>query len=162
MNPAEHLLEKYPCLVEKDLEELLSIASFHEVQAGENLVSIGELNFNYFLVIQGLLRNSVIDSKGEERTVLFTKEGEVSGSHHCVIMNLPSIENIVTLEPGLVASYDSLEVYRLSLENTNILRLQRDSYRENLSKEINKNLMHTTMSPEKRYLHLLEESPEIL
>ena len=61
---------RFTFLRREDMKFLLSISELRKVQTGDILLKEGEINSNVHLVLSGLLRSYVINSLGDERTVL--------------------------------------------------------------------------------------------
>lgn len=160
-SPGDFIHEKFPYLKESDIIALFSIIEFKQFAPGEVIVREGEYNYNLMIVTQGLLRNYVLDNDQDEITVLFTKEGQITTNYASVLFNQPSTEFVVAMESTVVGLCDHKLLEELSENNINLMKLQRDGFRENLMNEIKKNQSHTTLSAEERYLDFVKNNSDL-
>lgn len=63
-----------------DISGLVKITSVKRCKAGDVLAYAGDVNHNLFIVLKGMLRNHIVKTNGEERTMLLSSEGMISGS----------------------------------------------------------------------------------
>ena len=88
----------FPFIGLEDIKLIYSLGKLKRIKAGEIIIKAGDINYNGIFVLNGLLRNYVITNDGEERTLLFCKEGNQTGSHSTIFYNKPSTENIEAIE----------------------------------------------------------------
>lgn len=156
------LFKRFRYLQLTDLAQLYKIISIREYEAGELLAREGEM-YRYILgVRKGILRTYVLTADGEEKTVNLTEEGRFTSCGRCMLKQEPSCEFIMTLEKTKVIRVDAQHLKRLGTDNIRLLRLWTDGIEEALYEAVTRIQYMTTLSPERRYLYLLEHHPELI
>lgn len=70
-----------------DVTAMFDLVSLRTYKAGEVVLNAGEVNFNIYFVIKGLLRSHVIKTNGDERTVFLASEGLITASSRTFFMS---------------------------------------------------------------------------
>lgn len=161
-NPAEIITSKFPYLTQSDLEQLLSITEMRKVEAGEIILKPGDIGSCVITVLEGLLRNYLIDFNEEPRTTLFTSEGHQTGCYAGILKNEQSNEFIIAIEPSVILVTDAHKLDDLAVNNINLLRVQLEGFKAILLHEIIRNQEYTTLSPEERFISFRDENPSLL
>jgi len=146
----------------KDVALLLEMSSIRTVKTNEVIVRSGDLNYDMFLVLRGMLRAHVVKSNGDERTVHLASEGMIVGSPRTFGLGMPTNENITALEDSWLAVYDIRRFEELADKNPKIQKFYRDSLKRNFLEAVSRVEFHTVMSPEERYMHYQKNHPEII
>lgn len=161
-NPGQFLLDKFPYLKEEDLMTAFSIMELKQVPAGELVVSAGDMNYNYVMVVQGILRNYIITPQGEERTILFSAEGKNTGSYATIFSDRPATEYIDAIEPCVLALADMRNFEELADKNPRMMKAFKDGIKENLVDAIERLEDYTILSNEERYKRFFDKYPELI
>lgn len=156
------ILSKFPYITDDDIAQTLAVSSLRQLQPGETLIKEGELCYTSVMVIEGLLRNFHTTENGEEKTVLFIWEGESIAPYASVFLNKPATESTQAIEPTTVLSIDYREYNKLSSSNPRINQSHRHMLENALVQAIDRIDDFTLRSPEKRYLRMLKEQPELV
>ena len=159
---AKEVYGKFKYLGFAEIAALLKIARIKHLHAGEVLVKTGEWDHNLYTVIKGLLRNYIETSEGEEKTVLFTKEGMNTASSATVFHGKPANETIMAIEDSIVVAHDGREFEQLCLRYPQLIRLQNEALKMNMSDAVERIAYFTSMNPEERYVHFRNKYPDLL
>lgn len=153
-------ISKYISLTEAEKEAVISLAIFHAVKKGTILLKEGEKSNDGYFVLKGCIRSYYIVD-GEEKTTAFYTELEAL-TPHCVINKAPSEYYISCVEDSIVlVSNPDMEAEMFS-KFPKFETMCRILAEELLAKQqINFDAFKTS-SPEKRYLNLLEQRPDLL
>ncbi|MCF8256720.1 MAG: Crp/Fnr family transcriptional regulator [Flavobacteriales bacterium] len=145
----------------KEIALLLATARIKQVNPGEIILLEGDMNYNFIIVLKGLLRNYKIAANGEERNLLFSSEGTVTGNPR-MFADLPANENIAALEKSWIAEIDVRKFEALSKKSPVIQRFYTEALKRNLIDLVDRLQMHTVMTPPERYLFFLKHNPELV
>ena len=74
MDIIQVLRTRYPYLNEEKLAEILGMGEIVMLQEGDVFIKAGERNRKIGFVLQGIIRNYMINDSGEEVTVVFATE----------------------------------------------------------------------------------------
>lgn len=146
----------------KDIVLFLQIIKLKKVKAGDILVHTGSQNECFFVVLNGLLRNYVVMTSGDERTLRFTDEGRVSGTPNTLQDGRPANESIVALENSLIAQISRKEVEILSNERPNVRKFYLEHMKLGMLEMHEHISFHILLTPEERYQFLIENHPKLL
>lgn len=146
----------------KDIALLASIIEVKSLKAGDCLVKSGESNNNYFIVLKGMLRNYAELPDGEEVTMRLACEGMSTGTTSVLSDKLPATETIVAIENSMVASVNRKQLEKLVEERPNIALVYIDHLKEGVAEANEMIRIHTTMTPEERYIYFRDNHPEII
>lgn len=157
----EQIFRRFP-LDDKNFEELMKAISFKEIAPGTVLLSEGEVATKLFFVVRGCLRTYFIKEDGKDITAQFFVEDQIVASFESATTGIPSRAYIEAIEGSIVGSIP-LKVLEEILSRSTVMR-------EGFSRFLMKRLVYYMErcssyildSPEKRYLNLLENSPELV
>ncbi len=157
----EQLFRIFP-LDNEDFKELRIATSFKEVASGATLLSSGEIATKLFIVINGCLRLHFIKDDGTDVTSQFFVENQMVASFESALNETPSTEYIEAIEDSIVGSIQ-LKVFKKILHRSPLMQ---ELYRKFLEKRLAYYIGHYSSyildKPEKRYLKLLKNSPELV
>lgn len=145
-----------------DVVAIMALASVRSFKAGEVVLNAGDVNFNTYFVIKGLLRSHVIKTNGEERTVFLASERMITTSSRTFINGKASIETVTAIEDTWVAVTDSRRFDELADKRPSVQKFSKELMKRNMFEAITRLEFHTVMSPEERYLHIMEQRPELI
>ena len=158
----QRLLLRFPFLADEDKKQLWGISKLQRVKPGEILIREGELSYYHITVVKGLLRNYIITSEGEERTVLLVAEQMSTGCSDTIFRNEPAGEIIEAIEPTLGVLVDTRELDKLAHSNTALLRLQKLMIQKMLNESVLHIRFHTVLTPEERFLELQKQRSDLI
>ena len=154
-------LEKYVTLTEEEKSEIIQALPYKTFEKGSHLLRQGAVSKECFFNVQGLVRQyEIID--GEEKTTDFYTEGDAIVAFDSAAKNLPCTfswvcEEETTLVIGRLDKIDEVYAQHPKLEKMSALFINQE-----FGKYQNLNSMLITLSPEKRYLHMLETQPDLI
>jgi CRP-like cAMP-binding protein len=154
--------DSFPFLQKEDLEFLFSISELRKVQSGDVLLKEGDVNSNVHLVLSGLLRSYVINSSGDERTVLISKENMRAASLNSILHNRPSEVTIEAIEPSTVLIINSNLFQQAIITNENLALLEKQGMRSYLVDATERLHLLTVLSPEGRFIRFRDEHPDLI
>ena len=155
------IYRRFPLDVE-NFEELMLAISFREIAPGTILLSEGEVATKLFFVVRGCLRTYFIKEDGKDITAQFFVEDQIVASFESATTGTPSRAYIEAIEDSIVGSIP-LKALELILNKSTVMR-------EEFSRFLMKRLVYYMErcssyildNPEKRYLNLLKDSPELV
>ena len=156
------IAQRFSFLTQEDFEWLISVSSIKMIEANEILIREGELSFQGYFVLEGMLRNYHINHHGDEKTVLFTWEGQTIVAYSSTFLNEPATEFTEALEPTTVLNLDFRDLRRKAEENPRVNKAYIQMLEEALIACIHRVDDFTQNSPEERYLALLKKQPLLL
>lgn len=160
--PGETLLEKFPYLQEEDLMVFFQLAQVKMVQAGEVIIRAGDFNPHSVLVLEGLVRTYVITSAGDERTVLFSAEGQGAGAHASMFKGQVATEYVEAIEPSVVVLTNMIELEKLAVDNVRLMRMFKDAVVESMLDAVERIESFTLLNHEERYVYFRDKFPGLL
>jgi CRP/FNR family transcriptional regulator, anaerobic regulatory protein len=122
----------------------------------------GETSKKIAFILQGLMRSYYINTKGEEITNWFMKEGDVTISVKSFFEQVPSKEFVTTIEPTvlLYVTYDELQHLYITYPEFNIVGRRLTEKYYTLCEE--RLLGIRSLTAKERYDFLLQVHPEII
>jgi len=154
--------DSFPFLQKEDLEFLFSISELRKVQSGDVLLKEGDVNSNVHLVLSGLLRSYVINSSGDERTVLISKENMRAASLNSILHNRPSEITIEAIEPSTILIINSKKFQQAISTIENLALLEKQGMRSYLIDATERLHLLTVLSPEERFIRFRDEHPDLI
>ena len=152
----------FPFIGLDDIKLIYSLGKLKRIKAGEIIIKAGEINYNGIFVLKGLLRNYVITNDGEERTLLFCKEGDQTGSHSTIFYNKPATENIEAIENSVIFMLNSEVAEKITAKHPKLLKLQNNILKKILAESVERIIFFTILSPEERFIHLCTKQPNLV
>jgi CRP-like cAMP-binding protein len=152
----QNILKKFPYLSETKLAELLAGADIHVLDEGEVFIRAGERTSKLGFVLEGLMRNSTINHKGEELTVLFAAEMEVIAAYAPLFLGTVATETSAALERTVLLVFDFQRLRQLAMTDPIVMHLYSDMMEASLVSAIQRIEDFTQKKPEQRYQRLLD------
>lgn len=157
----EQIFRRFP-LDDENFEELMRAISFREVAPGTILLWEGEVATKLFVVIRGCLRTYFIKEDGKDITAQFFVENQIVASFESATTGTPSRAYIEAIENSIIGSIPLKSLEEILSKSTVM--------REEFSRFLMKRLVYYMErcssyildNPEKRYLNLLEDCPELV
>lgn len=115
----QKIKQKFPFLDEEKMAEMLSLGEMVNLKAGEVFIERGSRSHLGCIVLEGLMRNYIVNDKGEEITVVFASEMQVIATYATIFLDKPASETTEAIEPSLlfVMDYKKLQE-RLTVDPT--------------------------------------------
>ena len=147
---------------DEGLERILGNGVIKEVPAKTILLSEGDIATKLFIVIKGCLRTYFIKENGVEITSQFFIEGQMVTSFESSMTGTPSRVNIEAVEDSTLGLMDMINLKNMIKETTPA----KDHFIKILmTRLINYMNLHASFildNPEKRYINLMQENPELV
>jgi CRP-like cAMP-binding protein len=143
-------------------EKVVNNVIVKEVPAGTILLSEDDIATKLFMVIKGCLRSYFIKDSGIEITSQFFIEGQMVASFESAITGTPSRQNIDAIEDsvlGIIQIKYLNEMVRVSSPAKDYLIRFLMS---RLKDYMNRQASFILDNPEKRYIKLLHDNPELI
>ncbi len=153
-------ISKYITLSDDEKEALLSLDLFTYVQKGTILLEEGQKTSNSYFVLKGCIRAYYV-IEGEEKTTNFYTELE-GLTPHCAINNAPSNYFISCVENSILAVSNadmSEEINRKFPKFDIMCKLLSEELLAKKQMDLDE---FKTLSPEQRYLNLLQNKPDLV
>ena len=144
------------------LDRLSSFLTIKHLKKKEYLLKEGQTCTNLYFIEKGLLRAFYVDSKGEEVTTWFMKEGDFICSVESFYEQTPSFENIIAIEPSTVhyITYHQMQSLYKEFPGYNFHgRVLTEKYHVQFAKRMVAMIKKTALE---RYQQLLEQEPYLL
>ena len=153
-------ISKYISLSEVEKKTIVSLDIFRTVKKGSILLKEGQKSNDGYFVLNGCIRTFYIID-GEEKTTDFYTEME-GHTPSCVLSKKPSQYSISCVEDSIITVSNpdmEAEVFEKFPKFETLCRILSEQL---LSKSQSSFDEFKTSSPEKRYLNLLENRPDLL
>jgi CRP-like cAMP-binding protein len=154
--------ERFPYISDEMLTEILSMGKLVSLSAGEIFIKEGEMAGHAAMIIQGMLRNYILNDKGEEVTVVFGSDMQVITPYATVFLNKPATETTIAVEDSLLFVFE-LKPYKEKVKDDLLfMRLYTEILEEAFIAAIERIEDLTKKKPEQRYLRLLATHGELI
>lgn len=155
-----NFISKYISLTEEEKNAILSLDLFRTIKKGTILLKEGQKTQDNYFVLKGCIRKYYIID-GEEKTTAFFTEME-GLTPHCVKNNTPSEYFVSCLEDSIILVSTPDMGVELNAKFPKFQLMCGVLSEELLAKQqINFDAFKTS-SPEKRYLNLLQNRPDLI
>jgi len=155
-------IKQFRFLSLEDLKLIYSMVRIKKAAAGERIVSEGEVFYHSVIILKGLLRNYVIMSNGEERTVYLAYEGMQNACPESIFEDKPATATIEALEPCLLLYLDTRKLDKLARNRAVLLRFKISMMEKGLMDVVNRVKFLTDFTPEERFLNLRDNHPQLI
>ena len=163
LGPAiSYFKSQFPSLKQEDIEDVLKISRFVQLDAGEDLIRAGEHKLEIWFVIKGLVRAYYIKENGQEMTPFFWADNEITASWESIYLHQPSTLNFEAVESTTLAAIDFVEFRKLVNNNSSIQKAYMEMMEQILTATLVQSQSFRNEKPEDRYLHLIRENPALL
>lgn len=156
------LKELLPHVPKQDLHLLVDICTLMSYKDKDLILKSGSLKKKVFLILEGVARGFLLNSEGEEKTVLLRGKGIFVGDAHGVFLDEPQKLEIVAVGPTEVLMFSFEDFENLAMTNPIFLHLYLNSLKEAILRLTYRVQTMITMSSEERYLDLLKKNPAFL
>ncbi|MCB9185560.1 MAG: Crp/Fnr family transcriptional regulator [Flavobacteriales bacterium] len=146
----------------KDIQEAVKLFRVVRAKKGEVLIMPGSYDKTIYTLLNGYVRNYVDREDGEEITTFLAGPRMSVGAYRSALLNQPSNETVVVLENATMIAYDMDNIREMVRKNDNLNRVYSIMMERSLTEAAERVEYLTILTPEQRYLHLLEKKPEIV
>jgi CRP-like cAMP-binding protein len=154
-------MSRFTELSEEEAQTMIDFYPVKIYKKGEELLRVGQIAQDSFLVLSGCIRKYCIVD-GEEKTIDFYTEEQVAVEFESMSQQSPSKYYLVCLEDSKIAKINSKkeeDYYKKFPRFEELSRMQMEVMMgENLRALSN----FITSTPEQRYLELIKKRPELL
>ncbi len=98
--------KRFPFIPDERLVELLSFGELIMLKEGEIFIKEGEWSQKVGFVIEGMMRNYILNDKGEQITVVFATEMQAIAPYAAVFLKRPASETTEAIEPTILYVFD--------------------------------------------------------
>lgn len=154
-------LHKYISLDGYEINEFCSRLSVKMLKRKEFLYREGQICKSVVFVANGCLRYYYLKD-GEEQTMQFFLENAWYTDYESFLTEKPSLQYIQALEPTTLLILTKLKLYELYEAHPKIERFGRIMAENAYLGSRKNNLQHLILSPEERYLKLIQERPKVI
>jgi CRP-like cAMP-binding protein len=145
----------------EDAFELIKSSKTKTFQKKEILIEPGSLKNDLFFVRKGLIRQYIINEKGEDITFRLIPENFVASNADLILYNNPSRYFYETLEKTRTFCID-FKVVEEILEKNQRLQLSRIRFAQRMMRDMNQRIESFILfTPEERYINYIKEFPDM-
>lgn len=142
----------------KEFENIIRDKSFKK---GHNLVKVGEISRNFYILKKGIIRSYLIDEKGKEHTRTLYTPPSTSGNLSSLISKQPSILVYECLTDCELLECNYEEFYKLSSNYHDLAIFHYKALEHIYIREESRILELSMLNATERYQLLLKKSPGI-
>jgi CRP-like cAMP-binding protein len=157
-----YFLNNFKDLEPEDFNEIFQHTKEITLRPKDIFIDLGSNNKNVGFIVKGLIRAYCIDEEGEEKTVLLRLENQFVASHEVIILNKPSRFIYEALENTFLVSVDYNVLKKLIISNPKLEQIKNDFLLMMLSESLTRMEEFVLLSPEQRYLKLINSNPGLL
>ena len=156
MELLQKVKNKYPYLPEDRILEVLGQGEMVMLNEGDIFIKQGEKSQRIGLVVQGMMRNYIVNDNGEEVTVVFATEMQAIAPYTAAFLNRAASETSAAVEPTLLFVFDYTEFKKMVNGDPLFMRLYAEIVEAILIAAIERIEDFTKKKPEQRYQRLLD------
>lgn len=145
-----------------DLLQLTQLATRRELAAGAVYITEGASSRQLAFIEKGIIRTYAVKENGDEATLLLRWEGQFIASHDTIILNRPSRFIYRAVEPVILLEIDYGELERVMSDQPRLEPLRTFFLKKMLAESLDLIASFVLLSPEERYLKLVEEKADIV
>ncbi|KQT35782.1 cyclic nucleotide-binding protein [Chryseobacterium sp. Leaf405] len=159
---AFQIYRDFPFFMEEELEEIFQAHEKVVFQKGDFILKEGKTANEYYILEKGLARSFVNDFNGNEVTTHFFVENEIVIEVSSLFQRIPTQENIVCITDCEFRKMDFDTFQELYHKIQNLSEWGRAWMSQQLFVYKQRSVEIFTLSATKRYLHLLEQKPQVI
>ena len=156
MELVQKVQSKFPYISEDKLMEVVSQGEIVMLNEGDIFISEGDRTHKIAMVLQGMMRNFIMNDNGEEITVVFATEMQAISAYSTIFLDRPASETSVAVEPTVLLVVDFKEFKKKTESDPLYMRFYAEIMETLLVAAIERIEDFTKKNPEQRYLRLLE------
>lgn len=143
-------------------DDLMKAISFKEISSGSILLAEGEVATKLFFVIRGCLRTYFIKEDGKDITAQFFVEDQIVASFESATTGTPSRAYIEVIENSVVGIIPLKALEEILSKSPAMREIFSTFLMQRLVYYMDRCSSYILDNPEKRYLHLVEDNPELV
>lgn len=145
-----------------DIYRLFKTAKTKKLKAGDIYIDEGTFSTKMGHLKKGLMRAYQLKPNGDEITMLLRWESQFVGSYDTIMWKKPSRFIFQAMEDTTLTEIDYNLVYEMADRNSSI-GAYRSTFQVDMLKEATERIeSFVLMSPQERYLKLIQEKPDIV
>lgn len=152
----------FPFFFQEELDEIIQAHEKVVFHKGDIILKEGKIANEYLILEKGLARSFVNDFTGNEVTTNFFKENEIIIEVSSLFQRIPTQENIVCITKCECYKMDFDAFQELFHKIPNLREWGRAWMSQQLFHYKQRSVEMFTLSATKRYLHLLEQKPQVV
>lgn len=152
---------QFDFIIDEDIELISAISDIIELKKGDVLHG-PEYNYNYYLIVEGIIHQYFVDSNGEKRTFHFAPEGIIIADLDTLGMGVPSKLVNQAMEKTALFKFDSREYEKYVKANQRLFKLKYILTEKSIFDLYQRLKFLLIMSPEERYEFLLERDSQLI
>jgi CRP-like cAMP-binding protein len=152
----QKILNKYPYVSQDKLLEAMGQVEIVTLNEGDIFINKGEKANKIALVLEGMMRNYIVNDNGEEVTVVFATEFQPIATYATIFLNRPATETTVAVEPTVLFVLDFKEFKKKTETDALYMRFYAEVIETAFVAAIERIEDFTQKNPEQRYRRLLE------
>ena len=156
MELVQKVQSKFPYISEDKLMEVVSQGEIVMLNEGDIFISEGDRTHKIAMVLQGMMRNFIMNDNGEEITVVFATEMQAISAYSTIFLDRPASETSVAVEPTVLLVVDFKEFKKKTESDPLYMRFYAEIMETLFVAAIERIEDFTKKTPEQRYLRLLE------
>jgi CRP-like cAMP-binding protein len=156
MELVQKVQSKFPYISEDKLMEVVSQGEIVMLNEGDIFISEGDRTHKIAMVLQGMMRNFIMNDNGEEITVVFATEMQAISAYSTIFLDRPASETSVAVEPTVLLVVDFKEFKKKTESDPLYMRFYAEIMETLLVAAIERIEDFTKKNPEQRYLRLIE------
>ena len=156
MELVQKVQSKFPYISEDKLMEVVSQGEIVMLNEGDIFINEGDRTHKIAMVLQGMMRNFIMNDNGEEITVVFATEMQAISAYSTIFLDRPASETSVAVEPTVLLVVDFKEFKKKTESDPLYMRFYAEIMETLLVAAIERIEDFTKKTPEQRYLRLLE------
>jgi len=148
-------------LTSEHIQPLVELAKPKTFEPGDLLVEKGDTSKEIYFILSGLTRIYRITPKGEEKTMLISKELDFITNFYSVFLNQPCPFYLEALEPTSTLCMDYDKFDKILEKNPKLESKRKFVYTYLLNDFIQRLNSFILLTPEERYLEFIKKNPNI-
>jgi CRP-like cAMP-binding protein len=156
MELVQKVQSKFPYISEDKLMEVVSQGEIVMLNEGDIFISEGDRTHKIAMVLQGMMRNFIMNDNGEEITVVFATEMQAISAYSTIFLDRPASETSVAVEPTVLLVVEFKEFKKKTESDPLYMRFYAEIMETLLVAAIERIEDFTKKNPEQRYLRLIE------
>ncbi|SDJ84872.1 cAMP-binding domain of CRP or a regulatory subunit of cAMP-dependent protein kinases [Catalinimonas alkaloidigena] len=154
-------ITKYIPLTEEEKAAVLKETPYKTFSKGTHVLRQGQVSRECYFVVQGLVRQyELVD--GEEKTTYFYSEGEAIVAFDSASKKVPCLFNWVCEEETMLVIGRLDQIDEAYARNPKLEKMSGLFIRAEFGKYQNLSATFITLTPEQRYVQLLEQRPDLI
>ena len=157
----EHITKRCPDLSLVQLNSFSEVITISELPVKHFFIHAGTVQTQIGYVYSGLVRAFYVDSKGNEVTVNFIKEGEYATHYPALKNGIPSKFYFQCIEPTVIINIPYKELIQFCDESKQIEHYLRLTVEDAFEQHLNRVEGFIFDNAEQRYLNFIKTNPEL-